>query len=210
MAARLKLAAQSRSPVRQRLAEAISARNALDTQLAALIKAKEQASRDVWTAERAIAVAEQNIETAKEAQAKHLTDAAMGRAGPAPISMRDARAAVQDAKDEYEARVAARDGLKAQIAELDASRPLLNLEMDNALHAVIASDPAVLTLLQRWTALQRESADVRGALGSLTGLLPKEAAGWDAIRNYPDLKLAERWASAVAALRNDADALLPT
>ena len=209
MAARLKLAAQSRSPQRQALAEALARRNSLDAQLTALLKAKEQAWRNVLAAERAIAAAEANIETAKIAAAKHITDAALGRAGPAPISMRDARAAVQDAKDEHEARVAACDGLKAQIEKVEQSRSLLNLAVDDALRAVIANDPVVHGLLQRWAALQRESADVRAALHSLSGLLPKEASGWDAIRNYPDLHLEAQWAAALNALRADPDAPLP-
>jgi hypothetical protein len=84
-------------------------------------KAAHQTAFDaVIAARRALEKTIAAIEEAKVNAARHLTDVALGRDGAAPMSVKDARARVQDAEDVLEAAVSARHQLEKQKPEVES------------------------------------------------------------------------------------------
>jgi CO/xanthine dehydrogenase FAD-binding subunit len=63
---------------------------------------------------------------AKRASAQHLVSTALGKAGPTPVTVREARQAVQDAKDDLaaaeEAQAELNQQLKTAESKLDFAR----------------------------------------------------------------------------------------
>jgi hypothetical protein len=96
------------------------------------------------------------IETAKANAARHLTDTALGTAGAAPQSIRQARAAAIEAADDLEACLAARDALKAEMAD---DKGWSALQVQDAAVAVLRAEMA-----GRGVALAARVADMQRQL----------------------------------------------
>ena len=217
MSARLKLAdapgssTRPRSPEREALASAIVKRNAAAARVQAIKAAQETADRNVLGARRAVEVAEQNIQSAKAAAARHLTDVAMGRDAAAPMSIRQARSALQDANDELEAAEAARAALGKETVEVraaHASLDALNVHVQDVARAVVAADPLPRTMADRREKLWREVAELSAALDILgASVLGRPVSNCPPA--FHDLKSPDQWRGAMKALETNPDAPLP-
>jgi hypothetical protein len=182
-----------------------------------------------------VEAAGQAIEVAKVNAARHLTDTALGTAGVAPLSIREARTAAIEAADHLEACVAARDALNSERAEgheglsailvTDAARAVIKAEVSGRV-AAMASRVAELQrqLVAAGSALEWLSS--RGALppvargevdpiGRTVGLLrvpPTEWALGGTVRystSFAEPTGAVAWEAAFEALKRDATTLLP-
>lgn len=105
------------SAERAALSAAIAAAADADARKLAVNRAHSSASSAVWAARTAVEVATAGIETARADAVRHLTDAAMGTAGEAPVSPAEARTRLAQAQDHLTASIAARDALQAEVAE---------------------------------------------------------------------------------------------
>jgi hypothetical protein len=114
-----------RAALREAVAEAEKAREAVDRHRAAIGRAEEQ----VTAAEEKFTLATQAVEAARERHADALADAAGGGKTPLPSVMRAARLAAADAEDELAAARLACDRLKSSDLERIEQE---SLEADNA------------------------------------------------------------------------------
>jgi hypothetical protein len=166
---------------RAQLAAAIVAATAADTRKAALAKAVAKADAEVYAARRAVKTAEVAIEVAQGAAAKYAVDAAMGVAGAAPMTVREARARADASADDLEAAIAARDALKLEAASGGNGLPALLVQ--DAARQVIRSEmqQRAVALADRVAALQRELVAAGSGLEWLhrAGVLPKVERGVD-------------------------------
>src|SRR5438309_601908 len=99
----------TRSPARAALAEAIERKRELTERLAVI----EQAQSDLRLTplEEKVEAATAAVEQAKHDAVRHLVDSKLGHGGPAALSVKDARAALQDAEEELEVARSARSAL---------------------------------------------------------------------------------------------------
>jgi hypothetical protein len=152
MSAAMKRAPETPTPLpsaeRAALAAAIAKAAGADARKAALAKAITTADEGVRAARLAVAAADQGIEVAKVNAARHLTDTALGTAGVAPLSIREARAAAIEAADHLEACVAARDALNSERAE--GHEGLSAILVTDAARAVIKGGVGARVVKQPW------------------------------------------------------------
>jgi hypothetical protein len=144
------------SPERAALAHAIAAAADAGARKAALERASQNANSDVM---RAIGLAEAAEAALAEAQGntiRHVVDKALGTAGAAPVTIREARAAVIEAQDHLEESRGIRAALKA---ELDAGdNGLTALRVTDAARAVVRVEmqQRAVALAGRVAKMQRE------------------------------------------------------
>jgi hypothetical protein len=151
------------SPERAALAAAIVKAAGADARRAALAKAVTTADAEVRAARRAVEATAEAIEVAKSNVARHLTDTALGTAGAAPQSIRQARAAAIEAADHLEACIAAREALKADMA---AVNDWSALKVQDAAVAVLRAEMAGrgVALAAKVAEMQRELVALGSAL----------------------------------------------
>jgi hypothetical protein len=151
------------TPERAALAHAISAATDADARKAALAQAAATADTDVRAARRAVAAAAEAIETAKSNAVRHLTDIARGTAGEAPVTIRQACAARDEAAAHLEACLAARDALRVEMA---AGNDWSALQVQDAAVAVLRAELAGrgVALTARVAELQRKLVAAGSAL----------------------------------------------
>jgi hypothetical protein len=151
------------SPERAALAHAIAAAASADARKAALAQAAQTADAEVRAARRAVEAAAEAIETAKANAARHLTDTALGTAGAAPQSIRQARAAAIEAADDLEACLAAREALQAEMAD---GNDWSTLRVQDAAVAVLRAEMAGrgVALAARVAEMQRQLVAAGSAL----------------------------------------------
>jgi hypothetical protein len=197
---KLKVAEPSRSEEREALAAAIERHRSAVARQAKIEAAFETVS--VWRAEGALERAAAEVEAAKARSARALFEEAADG-----MSVAEARAAHQAAQEALEAAQAARTTLEAEARAADGEIRMSNLLLDGAVRAVVSSAPATAALAARFSAVQREVADLMGACSLLEGgALP---LGITASRDFRDLQMRSRWQAALIALRTNADAELP-
>ena len=199
-----------RSQQRDALAEAIELHDEAKRQLAANESAREQTTETIHAARRAFERATAAVDEAKVNAARHLTDTVIGTARAAPLSVKDAQVAAQDAEDALEAAVTAQAALvehhKAATRELQYARMSLDMRVTDVMKAEVP----VEKLVADYVVLQRELVSQRRALQwlDLQGVVPRGTA-WQGEHDWPDLPGAAPWKLAAAALGTDADAPLP-
>jgi hypothetical protein len=223
------------SPERAALAHAIAAAADADARKGALAQAAQAANSDVM---RAIGLAEAAEAALAEAQGntiRHVVDKALGTAGAAPVTIREARAAVIEAQDHLEECRGIRAALKA---EMDADNTGLSaLRVNDAAKAVIRSEmrERAVALAGRVAEMQRQLVAAGSGLEWLSraGVFPERngAPAADDIRyTVSRMELAPRgwaigtlrypesfamptgalaWQAAFEALRHDPNAQLP-
>jgi hypothetical protein len=172
------------SPERAALAHAIAAAADASARKAALVNAGATADAEVRAARRAVEAATEAIETAKSNAARHLTDVALGTAGEAPLSIRQARAAAIEAADHLEACLAAREALNAERVEGKGwSAENSRLDVEAAAVAVIRAEMAArgVALVAQVARLQRELVARGSALQWLSkaGVFPRSGRSDD-------------------------------
>jgi hypothetical protein len=220
------------SPERAALAAAIVKAAGADARRAALAKAVTTADAEVRAARRAVEATAEAIEVAKSNVARHLTDTALGTAGAAPQTFRQARAAAIEAADHLEACLAAREALQSEQVDVHG---LAALSVQNAAVAVLRAEVGKrgVALATRVDALQRELVALGSELEWLfrKGAVPqveKDDPIRDAVRRLDSTPRqwtigdiyrhhaafaqpvgAQRWQAAFEALKRDANAALP-
>lgn len=199
-----------RTPEREALAEAVERHAEIVRRLAAIEAAQQTARSEHYAASAAADAAPAAIERAKGDVARHLTDVAMGTAGPAPKSVQHFRAKAQEAQDARDAAQSARDALAEQHRAEADSLVVARLNLDSRIKAVIAAEAPVEKLVANYRAAHREFATRQRVLEWLEGrgAIPRDVF-WR--RDRGDLlDGAAPWEAAVTALATDPDAPLPT
>jgi hypothetical protein len=186
-ARRLKVAAPERSPERDALAAAIARHVAAIARLEAIEAALEGIF--AHTAREAVAAAAEAVEDAKTRAARALFEKTTG---PTVAEARAAHAAAQDA---LAAAESARDALEAEAEAARGEITMSRVRLDMAVADAVRADPATARLVARWREVQREHADLRSAVQLLEG--GPVPAGVTALRDFPDLQLADRRRDAV-------------
>jgi hypothetical protein len=201
---------RSAADCRAALRAAIEKHQAVARRLADLTKAVPKAESAVFAARSGVEQATAALERVKREAGSHRAAAAMGTAGGAAPSITDARRALEAAEDELEAAKAAAADLAKQQEE--AQRQLSWSRPDDAVAAVIRTDPATKMLLETFERSRRATADLRQAVELVAGYFPyaeRLALRADRIVNGPPSKQRLAWEAALAALKEDADAALP-
>jgi chromosome segregation ATPase len=198
-----------RSLERVALASAIAVHAAAITRLVAVQRARDSTDADCRSLQRAVEQAEQNIELAKTNAAQYLTAKALGKAGPAPQTVQEARAAIVQANDDLEAARSARDALDVELETAGREVGQAKSSIEVAIREVIQGERPLHDLLERHDRLARELQDIRGALSTLNIWMTPEQRLWSAIRDYPDLELETHWRFALKQLESDAGVELP-
>jgi hypothetical protein len=204
-----RLASEPQVEPRVALRTAIEQHQAAARRLADLAKALPASEAAVMQARRAIEAATEAVEKAKADAAAYATARALGTAGAAPPPLRNTRLKLADAEDALAvAKVAAADLAKQRE---EAQRALSWSRPDDAVAAVIRSDPATKALLERFERSRRETADLRQAVELVAGYFPhgeRLALRSERVEVSPSATRT-KWERALAALREDADAALP-
>jgi hypothetical protein len=199
-----------RSPERITLAAAIERHAGLVRHLTANMAAQEALHEVINAARDRVEAAGAAVEQAKVDAAQHLTASAMGTAGAAPVSVKAARTAAQDAQDDLDAALAARAALEKQRGPAENAVSLAEYTLNIAVRNVIRGDSTVVALVARFTALHRQFASLCAPLQYLdsANMLPEDLKAWRREPTMPGDSAAP-WKAAVAALASDADAPLP-
>lgn len=207
--------AGSRSPERQALAAAIERHNAAKQRLEAIERARREITQKIVEARRVLDQATSAIETAQSNCAQHLTNAALGYVEPAPQSMKQARAALQDAQDELDALHAARSKLESDIPAAQTAKWTSELGLETRIRDVVKSDPAIESFVERY----REERRIHGRMPQ--GPKHELLEFFDRKRMLPhrfslqkiDAEACDNemqvWQDAIKALEEDPDAPLP-
>lgn len=201
-----------RSPEREALHRALAARDDAQRRVTAIRQAQEQALSQARTARDTLERAEAGVQVAKTQAARHLVDSALGKAGPTPVTLREARQAVQDARDDVEAAEAAQADLEQQLKAAESKFNLARVVFDRAYREALSADPAVNSLLDEKEALTAKLLDIDAALCILAGAggVPHAGVVTLEVQNHVKVcELAQQWRTAIDALEQDADAVMP-
>ena len=230
-------ATSARTPARQKLADAIATVRALEAEVAAASVAIEPARQATWAAQSALDEAEDALRSARprdtyapppsahsfwgsQAQAEGAARRARAAAESPPISVADAKAAVEIAKDNLDTARRTRqwheDRLKAAEDRLQFRRG----DIPKSVRYVVRSEPAMLALANECRRLKTRAEAARRAFSSiLHGDVIQPGSpfyGWDSIPDarssdeaMADWSISREWYEALEALHSDPDAVLP-
>jgi hypothetical protein len=155
---------------------------------------------------------------------EHLVAVALGQDGPAPQSVKAARAVAQDAQDALDAMTEAHAALETQFDEARNAQEWAASRLQDAMRDVIRTEPAIDTLVEDYESAVRHVVDLRRALDFLASqiALPKEHQFCRCIphslaamtradylyADWSDLQADRPWREFVKGLETDADAEL--
>jgi chromosome segregation ATPase len=202
----------SRSPERQALAAAIAVHAQLSVEIEAIEDAHEGATQTVYAARHAVEGAEKAIEEAKTNAADFLTNTLLGTGGTAPLTIKQARAALQDAEDELAAALAAREALRKKLEAVKARPGFAENKIKECALAVIATEAPIAEIVARREKAYREFVDAENVL---QWFQVKDLADSPTVHQpwepKPTLEIlgAGPWDAVLEALQTDADAPLP-
>ena len=204
----------SRSPERQALAAAIEASAQLSVEIEAIEGAHEGATQSVYAARHAVEDAEKAIEDAKTNAADFLTKKLLGTAGAAPLTIKQARAALQDAEDELVAAQAAREALRQKLSAMEKRPSFAESKIKECALAVIAAEAPIADFVARYERANCEFTDAARILQwfevkNLAERKPEYRPG-DPEPKQLDVPGASPWQTAFEALQLDPDVRLPS
>jgi hypothetical protein len=204
-----------KSEERQALATAIEGRNLAQKELDATNKAlsEMQEVRFAGTAHRAVKAAREAVEAAKANAAVYITAKIAGSAGEPPMSVKDARAALQEAEDSLGAELAVEESLKAKLKAEEQSLFWAKDRVKQKVKDVVSADPSLRKLLVDFEEMKRMMVQRQNLLNFLILMIPHEFRHWHGTRSYRPNELQDEtlpWRSALAELENNADAPLPS
>lgn len=142
------------TPSRAELALAIAERRTAENALKSLTEASERLRRGATTTSEKVEAAKDALERAKEAASAHVLASAIGTAGVPPVTVKAARAALQEAEDEHAAAITARNGLDEHVTDAERNRLKADNRVRDAAKAVMRDHAA--GLLDEVLRLQRE------------------------------------------------------
>jgi chromosome segregation ATPase len=207
--------APPRSPEREALAAAIERHNNavrnLDVTKRALDEARGRSLAEAVTKARA------DVETAKVNAAAHMTETLLGKAADAPVSIKEARRALQEVEDELEALHAIQATLEKRLQDCREEKDWAKQLLDRALRDVIKAEPPVRQLLTKFKAVQADLEQRRFDLFWLwrNDMIPDEFKDWNmeerTVEPGPDdLSVGTApWKAALDELASNSDAPLP-
>lgn len=158
------------SPARKLLAEEISRLREAQSALGAIERAigwDGAASVAVAEARNRVEAAEDNVHTAKAGRVRALEPtAAGGEADAPPLTMREARLALEEAKGELEAAQAAKAALSEKLEPAGMAVGLAKIRTQDAAHAVVreAMLPRSAEVFERYHQQRQLMDDIDGAV----------------------------------------------
>jgi hypothetical protein len=202
-----------RTPEREALAERIAEYREVSGQLSAVKTAIDARMWQRIDLKNKAEQAQKSIEEAKANAAQQIIDSELDDDRPA-LTVRQARDALQDLNDQIESITSVESALQDKQRELEKRLlPDAKLRLDSALHMALKTSPEVIAVFRRYRALQRELAAQRKLLQKV-GNTPDAYQNWYVQHNPDDHddigETLRQWDDALAALRLDADAPLPT
>jgi hypothetical protein len=200
----------SRTVEREALAAAVAQHDAAVARLAAIKVAQQTARAEYYAASAAADTATAAIEEAKGDVARHLTDVAMGTAGPAPKSVQHYRAKAQEAEDARDAAQSAQEALAEQHKEAENAVIIARVGLDSRIKAVLAAEAPVEQLIVGFHKLRREFVAHQQLVEWLDSkhAIPADRF-WQRDRGE-SVDGTAPWEAALAALETDPDAPLPS
>jgi chromosome segregation ATPase len=196
-----------RSPEREALAAAITRHAEAEQRLAATKRAMESSASAILQARTNLKKAAGAVEQAKTDAASYLTAQMLGSAGDAPLTIKQARAALQDAEHELADVQASRAALERAHADAEGSLAVASVSLEGAQREVVRTDPATQRLIADFDTAHRCYVDLKRALEFVDRVYGLSARfGEPALSELPG---ATPWKLATEALRRDADAPLP-
>jgi hypothetical protein len=199
------------SAQRAELAHAIARAADAGARPVALEQAAATANSALLAAIGAVEAAEEALEEAKGNTAKHAVDRVLGTAGPPPLTVGQARAAVIQAQDHLDECRDTRAALKAELDKGDNG--LSSLRLTDAARAVIRVEmrDRAIALAAEVTRLQRDLVAKGSALQWLAGVLPRADLGQDdPVRRAADRMESSPSAWTIGTIRGDASFAIPT
>jgi hypothetical protein len=219
----------AQSPARQSLALAIETRDTHRDRIVSL-QAAIQRIGFVWKAQKLVDTARAGIEEARKVDARRATDAAITNTPPPPSALPAARAALQEAEDALATLIATKATLEADIAALEANASFRDDAVTRSNSAVLLTEgaPTIAALVAELDGLHQQVIDrhcALTALASANGVVVKEdnlytplaiiskridvpPSFWNLAT--PPGPISEAWKAAIAALKSDPNAPLPT
>lgn len=202
--------------VRRDLAAAIERRNVAQRQLDETRKALAHLDEVRFSgnsARKAVDLARQRLEEAKENAARYLAAKIGGTAGDPPQSVREARAALQEATDALETERNLHATLEAQLESDKRSVDLARMRVRDRIAAVVGADPTLRRLYDEFEDWRRSMAQRAELFHYLFSMLPREFQDFQAIKQFHPRELADEtgpWRTAIAELEGDSNAPLPS
>jgi hypothetical protein len=200
-----------RTPERVAVAAAIDRHNKAVREVEAANSAFEAVRWGRVNGEEAVERAAAAVEEAKANAAQYLTDIALGTAGTAPLSIKDARAAHQAAIDDYEAAVAARIAVEKHRQGAALTLSLARLHLDECIRAVVKAEPAVRDAIAVYIRIKSDLANRWRTIAWLEKnmMVPPDLKNRGAnINLVPSDQNGAEWEGFVKALETDPDAVL--
>jgi hypothetical protein len=203
------------SEERRALAAEIERRNNIQRELDATNKALAELHevRCAGSAHRAVEAASEAVEAAKANAAAYMAAKIGGTAGEPPTSVKDARAALQEAEDNLETQKAIEASLKAKLEAEQEALHFAKVRVNRKVQAVVGADPSLRRLLVEYEDLRRVLAQRAQLFGFLFSMIPREFQGWQSIPCYRPGDLQDEtppWRAALAELEHNSDAPLPS
>jgi chromosome segregation ATPase len=204
--------ASPRTPEREALAAAIERRDTAAIRLATIKIAQERAMNSVFDLKDAVDKAIAALEQAKADEPHQLVEAFIGGATVEVASpVKSAAAAVEQANGRLAAARQMRAALEQEEKTAENDLMWAKNKLDGAVGDAVKADPATAQLVADFEAANKTCIELRQALSTLQReWLPAEAVRWDSIHPWSEMPAAVVWKVALAALREDADAPLPT
>ena len=206
----------SRSNERDALAAAIEYHRKVAQTVTAVRAAKQSAADKLYgTGSRRAAVDEAiaAVEKAKTAATQYLVDVAIGNAGPAPLSVKDAKRTLADAQEELEDLKSTEVAIDQRLRESENDLGQAKRDIDEAVRQVVKNSAAVVAIFREYDVAKRKVANLlamRNFIEQKLQAAPDDDSAEDAEDEPADVaaRIAS-WEEAIAALRIDADAPLP-
>jgi hypothetical protein len=209
----------ARSPAAEALAVAINNHTAIKRALDDNVVNARNTEDAYWTVNHAVDAGKVALEEAKVADAESI---ATGK--PATTS-KAARLALQDLEDQLDATRRAKTMLTDQHADLSSRLSISSSRVNDAVAAVVRSDPATCELIDQLRPAQIKLHEMREVMAVLMPHFPPPSNNaawegsawpthvrfWDSVNweeKLPPSATAARVAQWITALANDADAVL--
>ena len=205
----------SRSNERQMLAAAIEHHREVAQTVAAIRAAKQTASDRLYgtgSARAKVDDATAAVEKAKAAATQFLVDQAIGNAGAAPLSVKDAKRTLADAEDELDVAKSTEIALGQRLRESEQELAQAKRDIDEAVRRVIKCSPETASIFAEYEAVTRKCSALLAMRAFIAEKLHAEPDDLEDGTDDEPADVAARiasWEEAIASLRIDADASLP-
>jgi chromosome segregation ATPase len=211
VAARLKLAEPTLSPERLKLAEAISRRDVLAKHVAALEEVAASANDEQHSAEYDLAKWKEHLTSAVDAEVRNKVNKAIGKPiTDLPNSAAEARKAIAVLEDTIKTLKGPRDVLAEELERTSRDFRIAESDIDSCILRIQETAPEVERLLND---MQTAAKAYELYFEAICFSVPRHLQHLERPVNNNlynrDKTLRRKWESALAALRNDANAPLP-